>query len=550
MSDIEIGISKKKLSTQEVAINRFDVYDVIEEVDNESLETEVIESELSTEPDSITIEITGLKSVDSFIGLTDTPLYYENGKFFKVEDNKVVYCDITWADITGSIQDNPDLQNQVEEIAKQYSETFILNTVDKAIEIHNENANAHAFLRDLISDNYITLDNKIDILNNILTNSIEALDLRVVDNTDNITTLIQKQATTETDINNINSNISDINGDIDSINLNISELYTSIDTNKTDISNLNTTVEENYNTLNNLITDNTNNISQNTQDISDLKTNLDTNYTSTSNLATVALTGEYNDLLNKPEIPSIEGLATTEYVDQKANEVLGTIIEFDFITVDELPEVGESNHIYLVAHEHGEKDIYDEYIWIEATQSFEKIGNTDIDLSNYYTKEESNALFDAKVDKIEGYSLVADTEIERLSTVNNYDDTEVRNLINIKQDLLTAGENVNIVYDEETGLTTISSIDTNTVYTAGEGISIDENNVITNTREELNWGNITGDITLQEDLQEVLNTKVNTETFTEELGKKQNTLIAGEGVEITDDGTISGTVITFRDWSV
>lgn len=550
MSDIEIGISKKKLSTQEVAINRFDVYDVIEEVDNESLETEVIESELSTEPDGITIEITGLKSVDSFIGLTDTPLYYENGKFFKVEDNKVVYCDITWADITGSIQDNPDLQNQVEEIAKQYSETFILNTVDKAIEIHNENANAHAFLRDLISDNYITLDNKIDILNNILTNSIEALDLRVVDNTDNITTLIQKQATTETDINNINSNISDINGDIDSINLNISELYTSIDTNKTDISNLNTTVEENYNALNNLITDNTNNISQNIQDISDLKTNLDTNYTSTSNLATVALTGEYNDLLNKPEIPSIEGLATTEYVDQKTNEVLGTIIEFDFITVDELPEVGESNHIYLVAHEHGEKDIYDEYIWIEATQSFEKIGNTDIDLSNYYTKEESNTLFDTKVDKIEGYSLVADTEIERLSTVNNYDDTEVRNLINTKQDLLTAGENVNIVYDEETGLTTISSIDTNTVYTAGEGISIDENNVITNTREELNWGNITGDITLQEDLQEVLNTKVNTETFTEELDKKQNTLIAGEGVEITDDGTISGTVITFRDWSV
>lgn len=550
MSDIEIGISKKKLSTQEVAINRFDVYDVIEEVDNESLETEVIESELSTEPDSITIEITGLKSVDSFIGLTDTPLYYENGKFFKVEDNKVVYCDITWADITGSIQDNPDLQNQVEEIAKQYSETFILNTVDKAIEIHNENANAHAFLRDLISDNYITLDNKIDILNNILTNSIEVLDLRVVDNTDNITTLIQKQATTETDINNINSNISDINGDIDSINLNISELYTSIDTNKTDISNLDTTVEENYNTLNNLITDNTNNISQNTQDISDLKTNLDTNYTSTYNLATVALTGEYNDLLNKPEIPSIEGLATTEYVDQKANEVLGTIIEFDFITVDELPEVGESNHIYLVAHEHGEKDIYDEYIWIEATQSFEKIGNTDIDLSNYYTKEESNTLFDTKVDKIEGYSLVADTEIERLSTINNYDDTEVRNLINTKQDLLTAGENVNIVYDEETGLTTISSIDTNTVYTAGEGISIDENNVITNTREELNWGNITGDITLQEDLQEVLNTKVNTETFTEELDKKQNTLIAGEGVEITDDGTISGTVITFRDWSV
>ena len=124
-----------------------------------------------------------------------------------------------------------------------------------------------------------------------------------------------------------------------------------------------------------------------------------------------------------------------------------------------------------------------------------------------------------------------------------------RDLIDTKQDKLTAGENVNSAYDEETGLTTISSIDTNTVYTAGEGISIDENNVITNTREELNWGNITGDITSQEDLQEVLNAKVNTEIFNEELNKKQNTLIAGEGVEITDN-TISGTVITFRDWSV
>lgn len=550
MSDIEIGISKKKLSTQEVTINRFDVYDVIEEVDSESLETEVIESELSTEPDNIVIEITGLKSVDSFIGLTDTPLYYENGKFFKVEDNKVVYCDITWADITGSIQDNPDLQNQVEEIAKQYSETFILNTVDKAIEIHNENANAHKFLRDLISDNYISLDNKIDIVNNILTNSIDALDLRTTTNTENIEALTQKQSITETDINKINSDISGINTDIENIELNISELSNSIDVNKTDISNLNTNVENNYNTLNDLITNNANNISQNTQNISDLKTNLENNYTTTSDLANVALTGEYNDLLNKPEIPSIEGLATTEYVDQKTNEVLGSIIEFDFIIVDELPEIGESNHIYLLQHEHGEKDIYDEYIWLKDTQTFEKIGNTDIDLSGYYTKDESNALLDTKVDKIEGYSLVSDTEIERLSTVDNYDDTEVRNLIDTKQNLLTAGENVSIVYDEETGLTTISSIDTNTVYTAGEGISIDENNVITNTREELNWGNITGDITLQEDLQEVLNTKVNTETFTEELDKKQNTLIAGEGVEIADDGTISGTVITFRDWSV
>ncbi len=501
------------------------------------------------QPEEIVIEITGLKSVDSFIGLTDTPLYYDNCKFFKVQDNKIVYTDITWADITGAIQDNPELQKQVEEIAKQYSEQFVVDTVNENIDIHNNNANAHEFIRNLISNNYLTLDNKIDVINGVLTNSVEALDVEVTANTDNINTLTQKQNTTEENINKINSDISTINEDIAHLNLDIVELNNTTDINTENISNLTNTIENNYNTLNDLITVNTNNISQNTQDISNLKSNLDDNYTPTLDLAEVALSGDYNDLLNQPNIPSIDGLATTEYVDNKVNETLGTIIEFDFIIVDELPEIGESNHIYLVRHEHNDKDIYDEYIWVKDTQTFEKIGNTDVDLSGYYTKDESNTLLDTKVDKIEGYSLVSDTEIERLSTVDNYNDTEVKNLINTKQDKLTAGENVNIIYDEETGLTTISSIDTNTIYTAGEGISIDENNVITNTREELNWGNITGDITLQEDLQEVLNTKVNTETFTEELNKKQNTLIAGEGVEITDS-TISGTVITFRDWSV
>lgn len=34
-------------------------------------------------------------------------------------------------------------------------------------------------------------------------------------------------------------------------------------------------------------------------------------------LSTVAISGDYNDLANKPEIPSVEDLATTEYVDEK-----------------------------------------------------------------------------------------------------------------------------------------------------------------------------------------------------------------------------------------
>lgn len=41
---------------------------------------------------------------------------------------------------------------------------------------------------------------------------------------------------------------------------------------------------------------------------------------------------------------------------------------------------------------------------------------------------------DTKVDKVEGKSLIANSEIERLANVDNYDDTELRNLIDTKSD--------------------------------------------------------------------------------------------------------------------
>ena len=41
---------------------------------------------------------------------------------------------------------------------------------------------------------------------------------------------------------------------------------------------------------------------------------------------------------------------------------------------------------------------------------------------------------DTKVDKVEGKSLIANSEIERLANVDNYDDTELKNLIDTKSD--------------------------------------------------------------------------------------------------------------------
>lgn len=59
------------------------------------------------------------------------------------------------------------------------------------------------------------------------------------------------------------------------------------------------------------------------------------------------------------------------------------------------------------------------------------------DISNLATKAElatkaDTSSLDGKVDKVEGKSLIDDTEIARLATVTNYDDTEVKNQIATK----------------------------------------------------------------------------------------------------------------------
>lgn len=77
--------------------------------------------------------------------------------------------------------------------------------------------------------------------------------------------------------------------------------------------------------------------------------------------------------------------ATKKYVD----DAISGITEFEFRVVGALPQTGEKGIIYLVAHTHGTGDIYDEYIWV--TDKFEKIGNTDIDLSSYVTDDELTA---------------------------------------------------------------------------------------------------------------------------------------------------------------
>lgn len=55
--------------------------------------------------------------------------------------------------------------------------------------------------------------------------------------------------------------------------------------------------------------------------------------------------------------------------------------------VDTLPETGETDTIYLVKKDNpGKQNLYDEYVYTDT--GWEHIGDTSVDLSNYYTKTE------------------------------------------------------------------------------------------------------------------------------------------------------------------
>ena len=102
-----------------------------------------------------------------------------------------------------------------------------------------------------------------------------------------------------------------------------------------------------------------------------------------------ASAGNVAEILNKPTIPTKtsqlsndSGYTTKTYVDGE----IAKVHQFEVKKVESLPQTGNSNILYLVSKSGSGQDVYNEYIWDGS--KFELIGNTSIDLSNCYTKEE------------------------------------------------------------------------------------------------------------------------------------------------------------------
>ena len=64
-------------------------------------------------------------------------------------------------------------------------------------------------------------------------------------------------------------------------------------------------------------------------------------------------------------------------------QAIASIPQFSLSIVEALPTTGAKMTLYLVPKEGTNNDVYDEYIWIEQTSSFEHLGTTAVDLTDY-----------------------------------------------------------------------------------------------------------------------------------------------------------------------
>lgn len=177
-----------------------------------------------------------------------------------------------------------------------------------------------------------------------------------------------------------------------------------------------------------------------------------------ADLKTVAFTGSYNDLTDKPDIPSqydlptassttlggikigtnitidSDGVAsvssfpyasltgtptkvsaftndaayitkavsdlTNYYTKSTVDDMISGITSISFEVVTSLPATGTNGVIYLISNGGTSPNVYDEYIWVASSSSFEKIGSTSVDLSGYWSKTDLVEATNAEIDTL------------------------------------------------------------------------------------------------------------------------------------------------------
>ena len=120
-----------------------------------------------------------------------------------------------------------------------------------------------------------------------------------------------------------------------------------------------------------------------------------------SNLSTVATTGSYNNLTDKPNLniyATVSTLNSNYYNKTEIDSMIGSGgggggSDFSMKFVTELPPEGKANIMYFVKSEFPqEQNSYNEYVWDEKSKSYEIVSK-----SNYITNKDLPAIYDSQI---------------------------------------------------------------------------------------------------------------------------------------------------------
>lgn len=138
--------------------------------------------------------------------------------------------------------------------------------------------------------------------------------------------------------------------------------------------------------------------------------------------------------------------ATKSEVTTQISAAVGNLTEFDTQVVQSLPATGVKGTIYFTPNNHGTNDIYDEFIYVN--NAWEKIGNTQVDLSGY----------------------VQSNDLAYVAFSGDYENLSNRPSIPTKTSDLTNDSNFITLNDVPAELPVVTSTDNNKVLTVDNGV--------------------------------------------------------------------------------
>ena len=138
---------------------------------------------------------------------------------------------------------------------------------------------------------------------------------------------------------------------------------------------------------------------------------------------------------NKPDIAgSITAALENYYTKNEIDTTIGNLATIQISVVENLPETGAGNVIYLKAKANPEEgNGYDEYLWNGT--AFEKIGDTSINLTGYATTE----YVDGQIQTVNGALTNLDTKVSGIDDRVTALETKQHATVSIPAAVITAG---------------------------------------------------------------------------------------------------------------